>query len=394
MADKFCSLFSKRTKDGMLDYKEVVKIIAPEISYSDLVKNLPNGEKPPMSANQYYKIHSGRSERKKRQCNYGLSTDEKNLIAEFCMSSRISRVSPNNVYVEKRISKYNQVPIILPMFYRNYSITEIYNMFKEKHPEIKCGRTTFRNNIPNNVKKATSRFDVCPICKEIRQNKDFLNRQYLEGEELAIQNAMLFHKQLVNDRSLDFVNQLQNIKEGQCILVMDFKANISLGKGPEEGSNIFFNAPQRSVFGVVCYFRRNNQIFKVIFTVVSEILQHDSKTVVEILNNNVLNHPIFNEFNIKKLNFWMDNAPNHFRTKEMIAGFYNIKKKFGYRIEFNYSAEYHGKSECDRHFGLISRIYKEHCCRYHSNDINTTQEFIDMYKNFHSKTWWYFNSSY
>ena len=109
---------------------------------------------------------------------------------------------------------------------------------------------------------------------------------------------------------------------------------------------------------------------------------HDSKTVIEMINEHVLNHSLFNYFGVKTVKFWMDNAPNHFRTKEMLAGFYGFERKFNVSVEVNYFAEYHGKSECDRHFGLISRIYTEHCSYSQNSNINTTEEFIDMYSNY------------
>jgi hypothetical protein len=73
-------------------------------------------------------------------------------------------------------------------------------------------------------------------------------------------------------------------------------------------------------------------------------------------------------------------APSHFRTKEMIAYFHSIKQSFGFTVQFNYFAECHGKSECDRHFGLISRIYTEYTCKSVNPEITTTDEFLTMYK--------------
>ena len=43
-------------------------------------------------------------------------------------------------------------------------------------------------------------------------------------------------------------------------MVMDFKSNINLGKGPEEDSHVFFPAPQRTVFGAVVFFKKGGVI--------------------------------------------------------------------------------------------------------------------------------------
>jgi len=120
-------------------------------------------------------------------------------------------------------------------------------------------------------------------------------------------------------------------------------------------------------------------LYKVIFTVVSRLLNHDSKTVVGMLKE-ILQHNVFKYFNTKEVEFWMDNAPNHFRTKEMIAGFYDIWKNNKMEVRFEFFTEYHGKSECDRHFGLISRLYSDHCAKPGKKNVNTTDEFITLYK--------------
>ena len=116
-----------------------------------------------------------------------------------------------------------------------------------------------------------------------------------------------------------------------------------------------------------------------IFTIVSPILMHDSRTVSEILNNYVFNHGLFKYFGIKEVNIWMDNAPNHFRNFENLATLESLSKKFCFEITANFFAEYHGKSECDRHFGFISRIYTDRTS-YGGEDISTTTEFLNLYK--------------
>jgi hypothetical protein len=164
-----------------------------------------------------------------------------------------------------------------------------------------------------------------------------------------------------------------------CLTIL-FKANISLGGGPVEDSTIFFNAPQRTVFGACCYFQKGAKTYKVFFTILSESTLHDSRTVTEMVKKNIISHPLFTSdyFGIKKLSFWMDNAPNHFRTFETVGLFSDLSTNF--QVSFNYFAEYHGKSECDRHFGLMSRCYTDYCTRSDSKDINTTEDYIFMYE--------------
>ena len=84
--------------------------------------------------------------------------------------------------------------------------------------------------------------------------------------DIESMEAYKFHKELAAKRGKDFEKNLNYLKEHQALVVMDFKANISLGKGPEQDSHVFFKAPQRIVFGAVVYFRKkeDQQIYKVI----------------------------------------------------------------------------------------------------------------------------------
>ena len=97
-------------------------------------------------------------------------------------------------------------------------------------------------------------------------------------------------------------SMIDRLVDGQAVMVLDFKANVSLGKGPEEDSHIFFSAPQRTVFGAVVFFRRKGVTYKVIFTLVSPILAHDSKTLKEMLRKHILCHGVFRYFNTKEVN--------------------------------------------------------------------------------------------
>ena len=53
--------------------------------------------------------------------------------------------------------------------------------------------------------------------------------------------------------------------------------------------------------------------------------------------------------------------------------------KFNLEIGINFFAEYHGKSECDRHFGFISRIYTDRCS-YGNVEVCTTEDYLELYK--------------
>jgi hypothetical protein len=376
-----------RNPQGMVHYKDLVQALGDNgVMYRDVKQE---GKNVPFSGSQYTNIVQGRRARKPPREHYNahrLTEEIKALIADFWLSDAICRVSPSIMCTMQRKTK-DTPAVLAPVYFRQCSIAKAFQLFKDQHPDIKCGRSSFYKYKPKNVKRPRSRFDVCTICKEADKHQEELQQRRdtpgsrMSIEEIETLDGMKFHREMVSKRYLDAKHQLENIQEGQCILTMDFKANVTLGKGPQEDSRVWFSAPQRTIFGVAAYFKKGETVYKVMFTVISSILMHDTKTVIEILNSCVLNHALFDYFSARQLIFWMDNAPNHFRTKEMLAGFHDIQQQAAFdSVEVNYFAEYHGKSECDRHFGLISRIYTDHCSKEISDDVETTDDFVRVYR--------------
>lgn len=379
-------ILASKDKTGKIDYYDVIKIASKAgLQHSDL-KKVAGGEDIPLKKQMFHKIAKDKIARKKRTSNSrAISEEDKKLVKEFYLSPAISRISPNKTIVVKRKSKHNPISIVDSIFYRQHTIKDIYDLFRKEYPECKIKRSKFFDLKPKNCKKPSSKQDVCPICKDASKNLPRLrgiHGQNLSLDDIKPQEAYKFHINIKNQRVKDFDRELDNLNSNQALVIMDFKANIYLGACAEEDSHIYFNAPQRSVFGLTIYLMKGEELYKVFFTVVSPILMHDSISVKRILDELVMPHPIFEHFGVKEISFWMDNAPNHFRTKETIASFHYLAGKYNQKIRFNYFAEYHGKSECDRHFGLMSRMYTEHASKESSGPVETTEQYISMYKTY------------
>jgi hypothetical protein len=167
------------------------------------------------------------------------------------------------------------------------------------------------------VKKAKNKQDVCPICKESRKHHDRLKGmsenpevEMSEEEKDALKSFQL-HRITVDQRKKDFSDQLNNLKDGSCILIIDFKgnymyilsillsthhepnyffiyfyffvANISLGKGHWEDSRIYFNAPQRTLFGAVAIIKYGGSYYKVCklsLEIIEPILHYYTETIL------------------------------------------------------------------------------------------------------------------
>lgn len=352
------------------------------MTYSNLKSVQEPGEMPTISPSAYSAIKHGNLTRKEReQANArSLSEESKERIRQFWF--RNSRLCPNNNFVVKRASKHNPVAQTLPLYFREYSIKESYERFQIECPDLKIARSTLHKYKPANIKKPRSRQDCCPICKQYRLFKNIVEKRettLLSTKEQRIKNQFEFHQDMKKSREDQFAMDINMLQEGETVIVMDFKANITLGRGPEEDSHVFFSAPQRTVFGAVAYTVKGEDTYKTVFTIVSPVLKHDSLTLVSMLRSCVFNHQLFKYFDVKKAHIWMDNAPQHFRNMETLASFHDLSNEFSWEIQLNYFAEYHGKSECDRHFGWLSSLYKEKTRYHRCSDVTTTEEFLQMY---------------
>ena len=381
-------LFKSKEDKGKIDYYDLIKEASlVGMSHSDLSKVAGELELP-IKKQWFSRIALGQRERRARPPTpkHAFTMETITAIQDFCISDTVSRVSPNKSMVTKRASKKHGTPAeSVPIYYRQHTIKELWEKFKGEHPTIKVSRSSFYKYIPKNVKKPKSQQDCCPVCKEARQHLPELKRiaglrGSMDPNDLNAMRAYQYHAKVAKQRADDYKKELAELEEDQALITLDFKANITLGKAAEEDSHIFFNAPQRTVFGASAVFKKGGKIYKVIFTLVSAMLNHDSRNVIDMLDQHILSHGVFNHFKPKRVSFWMDNAPGHFRTKELIAGYYQLQEKHEMNFNFNFFAEYHGKSDCDRHFGLISRLYSEHALSHRAAPVTTTEEFLEMYK--------------
>ena len=367
----------------MIHYYDLVKAVQNEGLRYNHLKKVSTSENPPISSQQFSKIVKKNLVRKgpSRLNNQKAFTQgKKDLIHDFWISPSISRVSPNKTMVTTRKTK-DSPSTFIPIYYRLHSIRDSFKLFKEEYPDVSCSRGSFFKYKPKQVKKPKSKQDACPICKESSRLLPNLEKSHpsnLSHDDRKAIEAFKFHEKLWRQRSDDYDADLEKISEEEAIITIDFKANISLGKGPVEDSHVYFSAPQRTIFGAAAFFKKNGTVYKVMFTIVSRVLNHDSKTALEMLKR-ILAHGVFDYFNPSKVKFWMDNAPNHFRTRETFASFADLQTSTTRKIEVNFFGEYHGKSECDRHFGLISRVYTDRTSYIGAKDVNTSDDFIELY---------------
>lgn len=160
-----------------------------------------------------------------------------------------------------------------------------------------------------------------------------------------------------------------NLDIHECILIIDFKQNLELNRGPSESSKSYYNRPQRSYFTISLIY--GGEI--VYYDFISDVLVHDSLFVIDCMNI-LFQSDQWKQHNFDKIHFWMDNGPHHFRTIELMGYFTSLKSNF-IQLTINFFAPYHGKCVCDSHFSLVSRIINS-STKYSNGEILTTDDII------------------
>ena len=381
-------VLNSRDRKGKINYKYLIKKISDLIRYSQIREFTNVSDSAWSKCKQFTTCKEKKQEMEVINTNMVDVKDKiiiikkneiKEKIIEFWNSDEITRVSPSHTRVVKRKSKKNKEQVVESIRIRNYSINECFKLFLQKYPKL-CSRSTFFKYKPKNIKTSKRYTDFCPICKTSKKILK-MNPGQLGILQESYDDAV-FHKELSVKRSEDIKNAINNITEGTCVLVMDFKENIQLGKEPVETSRNFFRAPQRLCLGVVGFFIKENKRYQVNFSIISKVLSHTSKIAIDILQDKILSHRIFTEFGIKDIKLWLDNG-KHFKSKEFLHSMLTYQK---FKIQLNFFCPYHGKSFCDQHFGVINRYYNSSTKGIYGKAICETKDFIQMYQDCATKS--------
>ncbi len=168
------------------------------------------------------------------------------------------------------------------------------------------------------------------------------------------------------------------MREGEAVLVIDFKENITLGVSDEEASHDFYGRPQRTIFGAVLIWRSVSSVGKSLsfryYDVISKGLNHDPWFVHSALSM-IFKRESFQKLNLSSLSIWLDNGPNHFRTFETLWVFSDLCQGGLQKITCNYFVEGHGKCLCDTHFSKLSLAVKN-WTKQSNHSINTSEELL------------------
>jgi len=312
-----------------------------------------------------------------------IDTKTKKILKEFSYknTSPAANRTINNPDSKEEPIPVRYVPCCFHCFYSLYCKTSAENNW----PNL--SESSFRKYLPKEIKVAKKATDLCPYCEEGKKaEKKLSGNLFMSEEEWKIWNhkkeIYTIHRNYATKQRESFENQIKDLVIGEAIVLFDFKENIKLGGGPREISQVFFNKSQRTILGVCLITKQKNENNEVetkfsYIDFVSEDLTHDAFFVIRCLKK-LFNLEHFQNNRVKNLHLWCDGG-KHFRNKDLVCfclmEVMGELKKF-HSIELNFFIPYHGKSLCDSHFSVISRIQKKY--ENSTSSITSTSHFIEV----------------
>ena len=267
-----------------------------------------------------------------------------------------------------------------------YSVNSLWKMYNRKTDKPcplspSCFRRIWKKYFRKNYVKARQRDGLCQLCEighKIEKNYENF-AEILEVEKKKIQmkkNVVLRHKLINKETKEQFQLLLDELRVGQGILTIDFKENITLGRGPRELGQSWYTRERRTIFGMAFFKREaDGRISKWHFNLVSDCLTHDA-VFVKVALSQLFASTVWQSFDIDKLAIWCDNAP-HFRNKAFLAYLLDLitEKEFS-EVCLCFFEAYHGKSEVDSMFGTMTSWLNEWVkTRY----LNTTEDVLNCF---------------
>lgn len=156
--------------------------------------------------------------------------------------------------------------------------------------------------------------------------------------------------------------------------MIDFKQNLIVGHCPEEEHWVFRQLSQRTWFNVTVFTK--TKIHR--FDIISNCLKHSSLFVKQALRqvfNLGMMKNLLTESSTDTIKFWADNA-GHFKSYKFV--YFSLielpqQNTRITKVSMNYFTPYHGKSDCDIHFGNIS-YWMEYYSNHWKNGIQNTKD--------------------
>ena len=334
-----------------------------------------------------------------------LSADIKESVQKFMKTKKMSHPAANRTVLVLK----NGQKVRTPVRYRDTTITEAHQRWKLMRSKLRkpvTSLSSFRKVTKSikNLKKPKKETDKCHLCvhgkkiseRYLKLKKDEIaasTRAHKRGIKRELQKLKPLYEAYCQhtkekDHQLEKYNNMKDsLTEGKAVFCIDFKSNCVIGKNStHEVNRDYYQNSQRSCFGVVMYYvNKKGEIKRHYFDIFSHTVSHSSWFVICALEQ-VFELKKVRDLNLTEVDFWMDNGPGHFKTKELFGYFFNLRKEKNIKTRWHFFIEYHGKNCCDRRFSQISGMLNTHVKDSSNSVVKTTSDLVNVIKSEQRKT--------
>lgn len=238
---------------------------------------------------------------------------------------------------------------------------------------------SFNDNNIYNVKFETwMQTDRCSIVTQSVDTYEYLN--LLDDKLMKLKTHDFFaRKQSV------FIHDLKKkLLEGEFLVCFDFAENYAFVV-QNSAQSFHWNNNQATIFTVVIYFQRNNELQHKSLAIISDNLSHDT-IAVHVYQEIIINY-LKKEYKPKKIYYSTDGAGQHFKNQKSFSNLINHKKDFGIPAEWHFCATAHGKGACDGIGANVKRGAKRASLQLSANNhILTAEGLFEWARNYCKET--------
>lgn len=173
--------------------------------------------------------------------------------------------------------------------------------------------------------------------------------------EYCHQLTILKTHHFINSQQQNFLDELKtNLKENECVVLMDFAQNYSHVVQNSIQSQ-FFNMRQSTLHPVVVYYKSNNTIVHKSYVFISDVNSHDTIFVFCVQQQLIMDVKQFLP-DVCHIHYFTDGCASQYKNKKMFLNLMYHFDDFSVEATHHFHATSHGKGPIDGIGGTSKRL--------------------------------------
>ncbi|ESO09924.1 hypothetical protein HELRODRAFT_167749 [Helobdella robusta] len=162
------------------------------------------------------------------------------------------------------------------------------------------------------------------------------------------------HHYISKEQSKYLSDSKENLKNSECIALMDFAENYSVIIQDAIQSHHWSNT-QVTLHPIVLYYRDDENLSVKSVCMISDCLDHNVSAVYAF-QKHLINYVKQNLKNVTLIKYFSDGAVSQYKNYKNFSNLIHHKEDFGLKAEWHFFATSHGKSPCDGIGGTTKRL--------------------------------------